>query len=78
MILLFSISSWECARTSVVMVSCTLLNVMMVILMTGMAAHPYVRSRQTIPVLEVLKLLPLFALTPVLLKLLYNHTLKIH
>lgn len=77
-ILLFSISSWECARTSVVMASCTLLNVMMVILMTGMAAHPYVKYRRTIPVLEVLKLLPLFALTPVLLKLLYNHTLKIH
>ncbi len=78
MILLFSISSWECARTSVVMASCTLLNVMMVILMTGMAAHPYVKYRRTISVLEVLKLLPLFALTPVLLKLLYNHTLKIH
>lgn len=77
-ILLFSISSWECARTSAVMVSCTLLNVMMVISMTGMAAHLYVRYRRIIPVLEVLKLLPLFALTPVLLKLLYHHTLRIH
>ena len=77
-ILLYSISNWECVRTSVVMASCTLLNVMMVILMTGMAAHPYARYRRIIHVLEVLRLLPLFALPPVLLKLLDNHTLKIH
>ena len=60
------------------MVSYITLNVMMVILMTGTVARPYARYKRITPVLEVLRLLPLFALTPVLLKLLYNRTLKIH
>lgn len=72
MILLCSISNSEFAWISVGMVSCILLIVTMAILMMETVAHPYAQYKLIILVLEVLKLLLLYVLTPVLSRLSYH------